>query len=90
MSEDVTNFGAPDYFQPDAIGKPGNRRFRIIARKGRTTASLWIEREQLSQLMEFIQQLLVRITGSEVFRSLQEVTTVPPKPRSESLSSSTI
>ena len=42
----------------EAIGEPGKRRFRIMADSGSSSASMWIEKEQLFQIALAIQQLL--------------------------------
>lgn len=60
----INDFGIPNYFEPEAIGEPGNRQFRLIAKSGDTTASLWIERIQLQELMETIQEIYVSLTGN--------------------------
>jgi uncharacterized repeat protein (TIGR03847 family) len=76
MSEEMQDFDAPDFLEPDALGNPGNRRFRIIAQKGTRTACLWLEREQLQELVVSIQQFLAQLTGSDMLRS--ELETPPP------------
>jgi len=80
MSQEMRDFGKPDFFEPDAQGQPGNRRFRIIAQQGVRTASLWLEREQLQDLVASIQRLLAQLTGSDILRSETE-TPEPLEPR---------
>jgi uncharacterized repeat protein (TIGR03847 family) len=80
MNPPINDFGIPDFLEPDAIGNPGNRRFRIIAQKDGRTACLWIEREQLTELVTSIQQFLARLTGSDVLRTENE-TPPPTEPR---------
>ena len=46
MSEDQVDFGRAHVLGAEAIGEPGNRRFRIYIRSQRGSASLWLEREQ--------------------------------------------
>ena len=41
----------------EAIGTPGNRTFRISAASGSSSATVWIEKEQLFQLSLAIKQL---------------------------------
>ena len=36
--------------EPDAVGEPGHRRFRLLIEDGRRSACLWIEKEQLQAL----------------------------------------
>jgi uncharacterized repeat protein (TIGR03847 family) len=48
----------------DAVGEPGNRRFRILARNDAELANLWVEREQLQAMTTAIEKLLVEIPTS--------------------------
>lgn len=47
--------------QPEALGQPGKRTFRILADSESSTASLWLEKEQLMQLAVGVQQLLTTL-----------------------------
>lgn len=47
--------------ESDAIGVPGQRRFRVIAQNERETAFLWLEKEQLQALGLAVDQLLTPI-----------------------------
>jgi uncharacterized repeat protein (TIGR03847 family) len=52
-------FGSLDFISAEAIGQPGQRRFRLLAMSTEgETASLWIEKEQLAALGEAIESLL--------------------------------
>jgi uncharacterized repeat protein (TIGR03847 family) len=44
--------------EADAVGKPGQRAFRVLAQGERGSACLWVEREQLQALAMLIEQLL--------------------------------
>lgn len=81
MSQDLRDFGRPDYFEAEAIGVPGNRRFRLIAASGGRTASLWIERDQLRELVTSLQQVLAQVTGEDVLRPALEAPAPPAPPR---------
>ena len=48
--------------QPEALGQPGKRTFRILADSESSTASIWLEKEQLMQLAIGIQQLLTTLS----------------------------
>jgi uncharacterized repeat protein (TIGR03847 family) len=48
--------------QPEAVGQPGKRTFRILADSESSTASLWLEKEQLMQLAVGVQQLLTTLS----------------------------
>ena len=44
--------------RPEAQGEPGKRTFRILVNSGSSSATVWLEKEQLFQLALAIQQLL--------------------------------
>ena len=48
--------------QPEAVGQPGKRTFRILADSESSTASIWLEKEQLMELAIGIQQLLTTLS----------------------------
>jgi uncharacterized repeat protein (TIGR03847 family) len=52
------DFGSADLLEPEAIGEPGQRRFRLRVMSGPEAASLWMEKEQLAALTLAIRQLL--------------------------------
>lgn len=64
MRGDSHDFGHAELVDAEAIGQPGERRFRIFARSPRGTASLWLEKEQLAELARAIDQLLS--VGAEI------------------------
>jgi uncharacterized repeat protein (TIGR03847 family) len=68
MSEELQDFGRAHLFDAEAVGEPGNRRFRLFARSHTLTAGLWLEREQLEQLSIAIDRLLARLSGGEILR----------------------
>jgi uncharacterized repeat protein (TIGR03847 family) len=61
MAESGSDFGLVDGIGAEAIGQPGRRTFRILARSGHQSASLWIEKEQLAALGTAFQQAIVRL-----------------------------
>jgi uncharacterized repeat protein (TIGR03847 family) len=42
--------------EADAVGEPGNRRFRLLVEDGQRSACLWLEKEQLQALGQAIDQ----------------------------------
>ena len=54
------DLGAAEVLEAEAIGPPGQRRFRLRATAGEVTASIWCEKTQVSALSEAIEQLLTR------------------------------
>lgn len=83
MSQQLNDFGIPDYFEAEALGQPGNRRFRLIAKKGRRTAALWLERADVELLSQAINQVLAEVSESDVLRVEGEQRAAPPQPRAD-------
>jgi len=54
----MIDFGLVDAVDAEAIGPPGERTFRIVARSAGRHARLWIEKEQLAALGRGLSQLL--------------------------------
>ncbi len=60
MRAEQYDYGRVDSIDAEAIGPPGQRRFRLTAIAGDQSASLWLEKEQLAALGTAIEQQLVR------------------------------
>ncbi len=58
----------------EAIGVPGQRRFRLIAGIGTDVVSLWMEKQQLSALGQAIEQLLEQLSESGLVKDSVEST----------------
>jgi uncharacterized repeat protein (TIGR03847 family) len=58
MSKNGEDFGPVSRIQPDAVGVPGSRRFRLLVEGSPGAACLWLEKEQLQALGLAIEQLL--------------------------------
>ena len=52
------DLGALQTFETEAVGEPGQRRFRLRVATEETSASLWLEKEQVRALSTAIQQVL--------------------------------
>jgi uncharacterized repeat protein (TIGR03847 family) len=52
------DFGRAELLEPEAIGEPGQRVFRLRVMSGTEAASLWLEKEQLAALTLAIRQLI--------------------------------
>ena len=52
----------------EAVGEPGNRRFRLIVGVSGDIVSLWMEKEQLSALGVAIEQLIEQLREAKVVR----------------------
>ena len=56
-------FTSVSNLQAEAFGEPGQRTFRIQVDSASSTASIWIEKEQLFQLALAIQQMMSTLPG---------------------------
>ena len=70
-----TNLGAVDLLGADAVGQPGQRRFRLFARSRRASMLIWIEKEQLSNLALELDRLLAQLTEGRILRTIAEADT---------------
>ncbi len=59
------DFGQTERLEPEAIGAPGERTFRLRALSGGRAASIWLEKEQLAALAVMLRQLLDQTAPSE-------------------------
>jgi uncharacterized repeat protein (TIGR03847 family) len=50
--------------EPESVGEPGKRTFRLIAESGTSSAILWLEKEQLFQLALAAQQVCDELPSS--------------------------
>ena len=72
------DFGPLSHIAADAIGQPGQRRFRLLAMdEAAETASLWIEKEQLVALAEAIETVL-KAEGYEYTKAPMDDSELPP------------
>jgi uncharacterized repeat protein (TIGR03847 family) len=60
MRADEHDFGQASSLDAEAIGPPGQRRFRLTVMHDDDAASLWLEKEQLGALGTAMEQQLVR------------------------------
>jgi uncharacterized repeat protein (TIGR03847 family) len=65
MADAQHDFGPIDEMKPEAIGIPGNRRFRVVFRTGPRTACFWMEKEQLGALADAINELMGQTEGGQ-------------------------
>ncbi len=66
------NVGPVDLLGADAVGQPGQRRFRLFARSRRVSMLIWIEKEQLSSLALELDRLLAQLSEGRVLRTIAE------------------
>lgn len=61
MSPERYDFDVVERLETDAVGQPGQRRFRLIVQNQSQTAFLWLEKEQLQALGLAVDQLLMKV-----------------------------
>jgi|SRR5579884_1164331 len=66
------NLGVVDLLGADAVGQPGQRRFRLFARSRQASMLIWIEKEQLSNLALELDRLLAQLTEGRILRTIAE------------------
>lgn len=74
MSDDL---GRVRVLGADAVGQPGQRRFRLFVQSGRGSALLWTEKERLNSLSIAIDQALAQLTEGQILRTEASASGVP-------------
>ncbi len=64
-----TDLGPVDVLGAEAIGQPGQRRFRLFARSPRGSAVMWMEKEQLNSLSLALDRFLAQLSGGQWLRT---------------------
>ena len=79
------DLGQAEALEAEAIGPPGQRRFRLRITAGDATASIWCEKEQVNSLAQAVQQVLTRRRRSDEGRRPppQELIPFPAQPTHE-------
>lgn len=62
MSTAKIEFTQVTKLKPEALGKPGNRTFRLLVDSGSSSALLWMEKEQVLQLALASKQLTASLS----------------------------
>ena len=65
MAEARYDFGLVDAVKAEALGVPGQRRFRLLLEGPGGKACLWLEKNQLFQLSIIIHQMLATLSSGE-------------------------
>lgn len=63
------NFGVAEILGAEAIGQPGQRRFRIFVQSERDSALMWMEKEQLNSLSLALDRFLAQVTDGQILRT---------------------
>ena len=75
MSKDL---GPIEIVGAEAIGQPGQRRFRLFAMIHNISVALWMEKEQLNNLSIALDRILAQLTEGRILRT--EAQASPPAP----------
>lgn len=73
-----TDLGRVDVLGADAVGQPGQRRFRLFAQADRRSLFLWMEKEQLNTLALALDRIMAQVTEGDVLRVIAQAVQ-PPK-----------
>jgi uncharacterized repeat protein (TIGR03847 family) len=65
----VRDLGTATTLGADAVGQPGQRRFRLFARTRAYSAILWMEKEQLLNLSLVIDRILAQVSEGRILRT---------------------
>lgn len=79
MPGELNDFGLATEIHAEAIGAPGQRRFRLAVQNEEASAALWLEKEQIAALGSALEQQLVR-TGGVRRRAEESQDAAPPFP----------
>ena len=79
-----TDLGPVNILGADAVGEPGQRRFRLYAQAGARSAIMWMEKEQLNTLSLALDRALAQITDGRMLRAIAQA---GPKPEVEGMPS---
>ncbi len=61
MADAKNEFTNVSSLKPESIGEPGKRTFRIMVSSASSMAAIWLEKEQLFQLGQAIQQMVANL-----------------------------
>ncbi len=64
----MRDLGVVQVLGAEAIGQPGQRRFRLFARSRASSTILWMEKEQLLNLSLVIDRMLAQISEGRILR----------------------
>lgn len=65
----MSDLGTAEILGADAVGQPGQRRFRLFVRTPTSSAILWMEKEQLLNLSLVIDRVLAQISEGRILRT---------------------
>jgi len=76
----ITELGRVDIVGAEAIGQPGQRRFRLFALVRDVSLAIWMEKEHLNSLSFALDRILAQLTEGRILRiEAQAEPLLPPK-----------
>ena len=75
MSKDL---GHIEIVGAEAVGQPGQRRFRLFAIARNISVALWMEKEQLNNLSIALDRILAQLTEGRILRTEAQASPTPP------------
>ncbi len=72
-----TDLGPVDILGAEAIGQPGQRRFRLFVLAGARSLLLWMEKEQLNTLSLALDRVMAQISEGNILRTLAHAGPLP-------------
>jgi uncharacterized repeat protein (TIGR03847 family) len=85
MPSERYDFGLAATIGAEAIGPPGQRRFRLTVQNDEASAALWLEKEQLAALGTALDQQLARTRGAKGPSPSSAAAEPPPFPLNPSV-----
>jgi uncharacterized repeat protein (TIGR03847 family) len=61
MDTPANDFGRALSIDAEAVGQPGNRRFRLLVQSTGQSASVWMEKQQLAGIGEWFEETIQRL-----------------------------
>ncbi len=74
MSKDL---GPVDIVGAEAVGQPGQRRFRLFALARNISVAMWMEKEQLNNLSIALDRILAQLTAGRILRTEAQAAPLP-------------
>jgi uncharacterized repeat protein (TIGR03847 family) len=74
----IRELGPVEIVGAEAIGQPGQRRFRLFALVRDIAVALWMEKEQLNNLSIALDSILAQLTEGRILRTEAQASPFPP------------
>src|SRR5260370_40990862 len=74
----IRDLGRVDMVGAEAIGQPGQRRFRIFVLVRAISVAIWMEKEQLHTLSIALDRILAQLSEGQILRVEAQASPTPP------------